>query len=187
MYQPGWFPFAKIYAQDTLLIVVILTYACISPLTIIAGLLYFGGASYVYKHQMLYVYETIYETGGKWWPKIARCCIVALLFAQSTMVGMMILKETYLEIYFLIIIIIVTVLYYMYISSTYERLAGQLPLDMAKSIDLDESTPHSSDLAGAEDYIQPSLRANSKTLYPTVEFKYDRKDYMYNDENSGII
>ena len=168
MSNPGWFPFAKIYAQDTLLVVVCATYACIAPFTLLAGLSYFGGASYIYKHQMLYVYEPIYETGGKWWPKIARCFVVALLFAQSTMVGMMVLKSTYTEIYFLVFIILCTSLYYWYISATYEPLAAQLPFDMATSIDLDQQNCPD-ELAGAEDYMQPSLRAG--VLHPLVDFE----------------
>lgn len=188
MSNPGWFPFAKIYAQDTLLVVVCATYACVAPLSLIGGLLYFGGASFVYKHQMLYVYEPIYETGGKWWPKIARCFVVALLFAQSTMVGMMVLKETYTEIYFLVLIIIGTSLYYWYISSTYEPLAAQLPFDMATSIDLDQQNCGSDDLAGAEDYMQPSLRAGS--LHPVVEFESGISKGNYesnNEDNFGLI
>lgn len=82
MDNPGWFPYAKVYAQDILQVVVCATYACIAPLTLAAGLCYFAGASFIYKHQMLYVYEPSFETGGKWWPKMARCFVVALLFAQ---------------------------------------------------------------------------------------------------------
>ena len=127
-HNPGWLPFSKIYAQDVLLFVLCATYACISPLILAAGLCYFGGASYVYKHQMLFVYEPIYETGGRWWPKIARCIVVALLFAQCTMVGMMILKETYTEIYFLALIIVSTSFYYWMVAATYEPLAAQVSL-----------------------------------------------------------
>lgn len=167
MHNPGWFPFSKIYAQDLLLVVLCATYACIAPLILAAGLCYFGGASYVYKHQMLYVYEPIYETGGRWWPKTARCFVVALLFAQATMVGMMILKETYTEIYFLALIIVMTSSYYWLAASTYEPLAAQLPFDMATSMDLDQES-FSDELVGAGDYIQPSLRAN--LVIPIVEF-----------------
>jgi hypothetical protein len=189
MSNPGWFPFAKIYAQDTLLVVVCATYACIAPLSLIGGLFYFGGASYVYKHQMLYVYEPIYETGGKWWPKIARCVVVALLFAQSTMVGMMVLKGTYTEIYFLVLIILITSLYYWYIASTYEPLAAQLPFDMATSIDLDQQN-NPDELAGAEDYMQPSLRAG--IVHPITEFRSHTgiSKEMYgldSDDEMGLI
>ena len=182
MCNPGWFPFAKIYAQDTLLVVVCATYACIAPLSLVAGLCYFYGASLVYKHQMLYVYEPLYETGGKWWPKIARCIVVALIFAQSTMVGMFILKGTYDEIYFLAVIILGTSLYYWYIAKTYEPLASQLPFDMATAIDLDQLT-NSDELAGAEEYIQPSLRA--EIVQPEVEFRFEKP--IIDDERLGLI
>ena len=96
------FPSAKIYAQDMLLFVVSATYSCIAPLTLLAGLCYFAvhtaffdsnissvcmyvcmlvqGASLVYTHQLLYIYVPICETGGKWWPKMARCFVVSHLF-----------------------------------------------------------------------------------------------------------
>lgn len=167
MCNPGWFPFAKIYAQDMLLVVVCATYACVAPLTIVAGVCYFAGAAYVYKHQLLYVYEPSFETGGKWWPKMARCFVVALLFAQATMVGMMILKETFTEIYLLAFIIAATSVYYWHVASIYVPLAAQLPFDMATSMDLDQHK-FPDDLAGAEGYIQPSLRA--EPVHPDVEF-----------------
>jgi hypothetical protein len=175
MANPGWFPYAKIYAQDCLLVVVTATYACIAPLTIPAGLCYFGGAAFIYKHQMLYVYEPVFETGGKWWPKVARCIVLALLFAQATMVGMMILKETYTEIYFLGLIVFVTSLYYWHIVKTYVPLANHLPLDMATSIDLDQQK-HPEELKGADDYIQPSLRAG--VVHPEVELGVNKVDMM---------
>eukprot|EP01034_Spumella_vulgaris_P017157 gene17157-21871_t len=84
---------------------------------------------------MLYVYEPIYETGGKWWPKMARSIVIALLFAQATMVGMFILKETYVEIYFMGLLFAFTTGYYWYVASIYEPLANQLPLDMAMAMD----------------------------------------------------
>lgn len=166
--NPGWFPFAKIYAQDTLLVVVCCTYACIAPLILVAGLFYFAGAAYVYKHQMLYVYEPIFETGGKWWPRMARCIVVALMFAQATMIGMMILKETYTEIYFLVAILVFTSVYFWYVNKLYVPLAMQLPLDMAVSMDLEEEAEN--DLEGVEGYTQPSLRESHVT--PNVEFEF---------------
>ena len=86
-------------------------------------------------------------------PQIARCIVVALLFAQSTMVGMMILKGTYMEIYFLGLIILATCVYFWYIAKLYEPLASQLPFDMATALDLDQQNDPD-ELAGAEEYIQ---------------------------------
>lgn len=166
--NPGWFPYNKILAQDALVFVICATYSCISPFIILAGLAYFSMAVYVYRHQMIYVYEPIYETGGKWWPIMARCFVVALLFAQATMVGMFILKETYVEIYFLALLFFATLGYYWYVSSIYVPLASQLPLDMAVSMDRDPAINGQDKLHGEDDYMQPSLRAPA--VKPIIEF-----------------
>jgi hypothetical protein len=156
-----------------LLFVVSATYSCIAPLTLVAGLCYFAGAIYVYKHQLLFVYVPICETGGKWWPKMARCFVVSLIFAQATMVGMMILKEAYSQIYFLVLIIGLTSSYYYYVESIYGPLANQLPLDMAISMDHDiERSPNEeAGLDGEDDYAQPSLRAGNAAV--DVEFSLE--------------
>lgn len=166
--NPGWFPYNKILAQDALVFVISATYSCIAPFIILAGLAYFSMAVYVYRHQMIYVYEPIYETGGKWWPIMARCFVVALLFAQATMVGMFILKETYVEIYFLALLFFATLGYYWYVSSIYVPLASQLPLDMAVSMDRDPAINSQDKLHGEDDYMQPSLRA--PLVEPLVDF-----------------
>lgn len=179
---PGWFPSAKIYAQDMLLFVVSATYSCIAPLTLVAGLCYFAGAAFVYKHQLLFVYVPICETGGKWWPKMARCFVVALLFAQCTMVGMMILKEAFAQVYFLVVIIGVTSSYYWYVESLYGPLANQLPLDMAASMDHEQGVLEADgelDLLGADDYAQPSLRA--EIVKPDIEFPFPGEKSGYNE------
>jgi hypothetical protein len=176
MSNPGWFSFAKIYAQDMLQVVLCANYANIAPLILIAGLCYFGLASFIYKHQMLYVYEPIFETGGKWWPRMARCFVVALLLSQATMIGMFILKEVYRQAYCLGVVFSLTAVYYFYVAKTYIPLANQLPFDMATSMDLDTEESQEDLLAGAEDYLQPPLRA--QPMQPEIEFKLDGKISM---------
>lgn len=192
--NPGWFPYHKIYAQDMLLFVICTTYSCVAPFTLLAGLCYFSLASVIYKHQMIYVYEPVYETGGKWWPIMARCMVVALLFAQGTLAGMFILKETYTQLYLLIVLFAITLTYYFYVASIYTPLANHLPLDMAISLDQQHQRRHenSKDAASkqkdthhrrnknsdpemgfaiddhGDDYLQPSLRA--PFVDPLVEF-----------------
>ena len=60
-----------------------------------------------------------------------------------------------------------TLVYFWYIAKTYEPLASQLPFDMATALDLDQQNDPD-ELAGAEEYIQPSLRAG--IVHPEVEF-----------------
>ena len=106
---------------------------------------------------MLYVYQPMYETGGNGGQRLPRVPVIALLFAQSTMIGMMILKETYTEIYFLIAIIVYTVWYYYNTMSNYSVLATHLPFDQATSMDLNK--PYGDEVAGHE-YVQPGLKGS---------------------------
>lgn len=159
MNDPGWFPFGKIYAQDMLLVVICATYACISPLILLAGICYFALAAYLYTYQMLFVYEPMFETGGKWWPRVAKLYIVALIFAQSTMAGMMILKQAWAEMYVVFGLLIVTSIYLLRVEKTFLPVANQLPFDMATSLDLELERKAHTELSGADEYIQPSMRA----------------------------
>ena len=46
------------------------------------GIPYFFSCHLAYKHQMLFVYEPLYETGGVFFPKIFRRFIFGLIIAQ---------------------------------------------------------------------------------------------------------
>jgi len=158
MNNPGWFPHAKFYAQDMLIVLVMMTFSCIAPLCLIAGIIYFAGAAYVYKHQMLYVYEPIFESGGTYWPALARRFVFSLFMSQMTMIGMLILKESYDPIYVLVLLMFCTFLYSRRVEALYGRFAEDLPFDQATALDL-EMRDIPVQLVGIEEFIQPSLRA----------------------------
>lgn len=44
---------SKMYAQDLLVVVVVMTYACVAPVVIIPALMFFFLAQVVYRHQLL--------------------------------------------------------------------------------------------------------------------------------------
>lgn len=70
-----------------------MTYACIAPVILVPGLLFFGIAQVVYRHQLLYVYVAEFESGGAFFPVVFRRFVFALLTAQATMLGMFLLKN----------------------------------------------------------------------------------------------
>lgn len=173
MDNPGWLPFNKIYAQDALVTILCASFACIAPLLLVPGLIYFGLAGYIYTHQTMYVYESMYETGGRWWPKIASSTIVALIFAQSTMIGMMILKQTYSEIYLLIFCMVCTMFYYNYNLEQYRVLADHLPFDVATSMDLNLT-----ESVARNEYVQPPLHDDACWVEPMTDFELDEEDKL---------
>lgn len=54
----------------------------VNPFILVVGIPYFFSCQLTYKHQMLFVYEPLYETGGVFFPKIFRRFIFALIIAQ---------------------------------------------------------------------------------------------------------
>ncbi len=112
---------------------------------------------------------------------MARCIVVALLFAQATMVGMFALKQTYVEVYFTALLTAFTTVYYWYVSSIYEPLANQLPLDMAMAMDRQLAAlgeEEHAKLDGADDYLQPAIRAGP--VQPDVEFELNVMSSLVN-------
>ena len=158
MDNPHGLDFAKVYAQDVLIAVLCATFANIAPLLIVAGVIYFGTSGLVYTHQLLYVYVSEYETGGRWWSKISKCMVSALLFAQFTMIGMMILKSTYTQIYFMVLLVAFTIFYLWRLNTYYVPIGKHLPFDIAAAMDLDKDFVDGEEMQGEEDYMQPELR-----------------------------
>jgi len=75
------------YPTQLLIIIICFTYACISPVILIFGALYFLGALMVYKKQILYVYTPKYESGGALFPVVCDRTIIGLICGQLTFIG----------------------------------------------------------------------------------------------------
>jgi hypothetical protein len=172
MDNPGALSFATVYAQDALIVVLCMTFANVAPLLLVSGIIYFGAAGLVYTHQLLFVYTNDFETGGRWWPKIARCMVIALLFGQCTMVGMMLLKGATYHIFLILTVLIAATVFYLWrMKFVYEPLGQQLPFDLATSMDLDKSiAADHSEMHGDESYLQPELQLSCATAVAMVDF-----------------
>lgn len=162
-HEPSWFPYGKYCGQDLLIVVVTMTYGCIAPIIIIPGLIFFGMAFVVYKHQLLYSYIPIFDAGGLFWPKIYHRWIFALLLSQATLTGMFILKYAYRQVYCELALMLLTFIYAMRMDATYNTsraTTSLVPLELATSLDASMShARREATLAQAEEYVQPPLRA----------------------------
>ena len=59
----------EVRRQDLLVVVVMMVYVVMSPVVLVPGLLFFSIGSVVYRHQLLFVYEPLFESGGLLWPR----------------------------------------------------------------------------------------------------------------------
>jgi hypothetical protein len=64
--DPGWFMYHKVLAQDMLVVVVSVVFAVVAPIVLVPCALFCFTSRIIWTHQFLYVYESAFETGGKW-------------------------------------------------------------------------------------------------------------------------
>jgi hypothetical protein len=188
--DPGWFPFHKILAQDMLVVVISVVFAVVAPLVTLPCMLFCLCSRIIWTHHHLYVYESVFESGGQFWPKIFRRFVFGLIIAQSTITGQFILKDARHEAYATMALMFLTYLFLRSTRARYDPTSSTLPLEVATVMDIslqqeeqeEESggvsaarrtvSPREQDInhgtyIGRFDpfelaYIQPALRANPR-------------------------
>eukprot|EP00559_Dactyliosolen_fragilissimus_P005578 CAMPEP_0184868220 /NCGR_PEP_ID=MMETSP0580-20130426/29605_1 /TAXON_ID=1118495 /ORGANISM="Dactyliosolen fragilissimus" /LENGTH=855 /DNA_ID=CAMNT_0027368977 /DNA_START=921 /DNA_END=3484 /DNA_ORIENTATION=+ len=134
--DPGWFPFHKVLAQDMLVVVIGVVFAVVAPIVLFPCALFCLFARIMWTHHHLYVYESVFESGGQFWPKIFRRFIFGLIIAQMTITGQFILKEARHEAYATIALMFLTYFFLRSTRARYDGPSSTLPLEVAAVMDI---------------------------------------------------
>lgn len=169
--NPGWFSYGKYGAQDLLVVVLLMTYSVMTPLILVPGLLFFAIAAVVYRHQFLYVYTPIFESGGLLWPRFYRRTLFSLFILQFTMTGLFFIKRTYLQAYCTLALSAATYVFKIHMRSRLmsSSVAHHLPMELATAVD--DAMRHETKISNAQvarddeetlrrglaEYLQPPL------------------------------
>jgi len=137
--DPGWFPFHKILAQDMLVVVISVVFAVVAPLVLLPCALFCLFSRIMWTHHHLYVFESVFESGGQFWPKIFRRFIFGLIIAQMTITGQFILKEARHEAYATIALMFMTYIFLRSTRARYDPTSSTLPLEVATVMDINLS------------------------------------------------
>lgn len=78
----GW-----IYPQLLMVLMIMVTYACIAPLLMPFGIIFFIFSYLMYKYQLLYVYVNNDQSLGFMWYAVFNRCLIALIFAAVTLLA----------------------------------------------------------------------------------------------------
>jgi hypothetical protein len=207
--DPGWFPFHKILAQDMLVVVVSVVFAVIAPIVLFPCALYCLFSRIMWTHHHLYIYESVFESGGQFWPKIFRRFVFGLIIAQMTITGQFILKEARHEAYATMALMVLTYYFLRNTRARFDAPSSTLPLEVATIMDITVaqeregrgmSKTHDSDNSNAADndedyeklgdldpfenaYCQPALRANplARPEQPFQPAQLGREDIFMKD------
>jgi len=180
--QYGWY-----YPDQLFVVLIIFIYSVISPIILPVGFVYFWFATTVFKYQILNCYIPSYESGGCFFFHVYNHTLVALVTAQLTLLGYLILKEGWKQLPYLFFLPIITIWYGLRTGSEWSNTSSKLSLEKAIALDKLEARPVSSvspTVAGLrtrllsadfrEDaYIQPALRSGAVVPNPQLAFRED--------------
>lgn len=164
------------YPTQFLVIIICFTYACITPIVLPVGAVYYFFALLVYKKQSLYVYTPTYESGGRMFPQAVSKTLFALLLSQLTFIGYTLIRKGVFQIMLLAPLPFLTVFFTLFVQHRYVEPSKKLSLERAVMIDsfLSDQSPEFSD----EAYQQPVL--TEKHHYPVCEDDDLRMDVIKN-------
>ncbi|KAF9933161.1 hypothetical protein FBU30_006327 [Linnemannia zychae] len=121
-----------VYSNATLAFVIVLIYSCMKPIILLFGLLYFAIGFLVYKYQILYIFFRPNESNGQMWPMVYNRIMIGLLIFQSTMVGIFMMKKSYVFGSLLVILPIGTVWFWIWTTKAYKLTAEFIPLELLR-------------------------------------------------------
>ncbi|KAG6335495.1 hypothetical protein ID866_3602 [Astraeus odoratus] len=84
--QPQDFEYAIYYSNFLFMGTVALVFAPLAPLVALAGAIVFWMSSWVYKYQLMFVFVTKVETGGRLWNMVVNRLLVSVVLMQLLMV-----------------------------------------------------------------------------------------------------
>jgi len=142
------------YPTQFLVIIICFTYACITPIVLPVGAVYYFAALLVYKKQALHVYTPTYESGGGMFPQAVRKTLYALILSQMTFIGYSLIRKAMFQIILLAPLPFMTVFFTTVVQHRYFDPSKKLSLERAIKIDthLDQSLEFSDEV-----YQQPVL------------------------------
>lgn len=102
IYRPENVQYGWEFPAQLLVIMIVFTYAVTCPIILPVGLLYYCFSLLVYKKQVLYVYQPVYESGGAMFPSALQKTLFGLCCGQLTLIGYMITRGFYYQPLFLL-------------------------------------------------------------------------------------
>ncbi|CAN8268090.1 unnamed protein product [Cochlearia groenlandica] len=166
------FPYFRVIPTVSLSIMIGMIYAVVAPLMLPFLVGYFCLGYIVYFNQMEDVYETTYDTCGRFWPFIHHYIFVSIILMQVTMVGLFGLKSKPSAAIATIPLILITIAYNEYCKIRFLPSFKHFPIQTAVEIDeLDEKygemESHYVEAATAYNRHQPCLERVSSAESPS--------------------
>ncbi|KAK9095596.1 hypothetical protein Scep_027065 [Stephania cephalantha] len=160
--DPGSVDFAETLPTLQLYFLLAIVYAVVTPILLPFILVFFGFAYFVYRHQIINVYNQEYESVAAFWPHVHTRIIASLLISQLLLLGLLSTKKAANSTPLLVALPILTIWFHKYCRSRFEPAFRKYPLEEAMAKDTMEraSEPNLNLKAYLADaYLHPIFRS----------------------------
>ncbi|KAL8119594.1 hypothetical protein AgCh_016916 [Apium graveolens] len=156
-----------------------LVYAVVTPILLPFVVIFFGFAYFVYRHQIINVYNQQYESVAAFWPHVHTRIIASLLISQLLLMGLLSTKKAANSTPFLAVLPILTLTFHKYCKNRFEPAFRKYPLEEAVEKDAEEGGPeHDLSLKSylSDAYLHPIFRSFEEVgLVEDPETKVEKK------------
>jgi len=196
--QPPDFQYAVYYSNILFMGTVAMVFAPLAPLVAVAAAIVFWMSSWVYKYQLMFVFVSRVETGGRLWNVVVNRTLISIILMQLLMILTIGLQLGFKSWRWVAVIppIIFTMIFKIYIDRTFNK---KFRYHIPGEDELREAKVHSqrADNAGnrlgkrfghpalAVDLFTPMVHANTSHLLPEVYTGKIENDKMKLGEYGG--
>ncbi|CAA0826495.1 Calcium permeable stress-gated cation channel 1 [Striga hermonthica] len=180
--DPGSIGFNTGEPQIQLYFLLGLVYAVVTPVFLPFILIFFAFAYLIFRHQIINVYNQEYESAAAFWPDVHGRIIVALMFSQLVLLGLMGTKGIFQAPPLLLVLIVLTFFFHRYCKGRFEPAFVRYPLQEAMMKDTLERAREPN--LNLKSYLQ------SAYIHPVFKDEEDEEDESLNgklDDESVIV
>ncbi|KAI3707353.1 hypothetical protein L6452_25798 [Arctium lappa] len=137
-------------------------YAVVTPILLPFILIFFAFAYFVYRHQVINVYNQRYESAAAFWPHVHTRILASLLISQILLLGLLSTKKAANSTPLLVVLPVLTITFHKYCKHRFEPAFRKYPLEEAVEKDTqDEASESETNLKSylCEAYLHPVLRS----------------------------
>ncbi|KAL3844441.1 hypothetical protein ACJIZ3_001844 [Penstemon smallii] len=173
--DPGGVDFPETLPSLQLYFLLGIVYMVVTPILLPFILVFFALAYFVYRHQVINVYNQQYESAAAFWPHVHGRIIASLLISQLLLLGLLSTKRAANSTPLLVALPILTLTFHKYCKNRFEPAFRKYPLEEAMSKDTQDRASESDiDLKAylADAYLHPIFHSFEEV--ELVEVRVDK-------------
>ena len=190
LFAPPVMDYAWIYPSLLMILMIINIYACIAPAVVPFALVYFIFVFYMYKYQLLYVFQNDYQSGGHLFMQLFNYTMMSLMVGTLTVLAYFAILRSFLSAPFYCLMPL-PLLVYWYQNDCIQRYMGpSLQMSLKRSVDIDEEYKRYVEVSAARDRdLANNVPPPTHTLTPKSERESQsaRSTRVTLNEDSGTI